>query len=116
VSAADDRYNHSDKGRARHRRYNSSLKGGLRSSRYERTAKAMRRKLNWEIANRSMSPEYVALNERFIAEQEEGDKVRAEYGDEAYSAWLDEQIRQEIANNPLVAGFVAFLQSEEGVT
>ena len=35
MSDADDRYNQSAKGRARHRRYNRSKKGRNRSNRYE---------------------------------------------------------------------------------
>jgi hypothetical protein len=35
MSVSDDKYNHSEKGRTRHRRYNKSPKGRARNARYE---------------------------------------------------------------------------------
>jgi hypothetical protein len=40
-----DRYNRSERGRARWRRYNQSEKGYARNERYEATTKALRRKV-----------------------------------------------------------------------
>jgi hypothetical protein len=85
MSSADDRYNRSENGLARHRRYNVSAQGRLRAWRYNRSGKG--------IARRIRAEEYSAGDMRrrnLEAMLEEREAYEASGSSLPFHEWLDE--------------------------
>ena len=69
MCAADDRYNHSEKGRARWRRYKATEKGRAADARYDSSPKGMQTRTRWYL-NVRRPRDLGAQRERIVGELE----------------------------------------------